>query len=216
MKNKIDFIKSLILIGFVVIMSSCNKNDEAKVDNKLDIKIDKIAIVGIGEFDFKDSLIYMAVDTINYKIKIITEPAGANIYYKTATSDFIKLDKDWILVDSTTKKLSFYSDLTGYNKTQIKSLDFYFNNDSVIKNLKVFPNLCSKELDFKFNSKTRGVLSFQIYDMMGMIKSSNDVFISTDTYYVITDLYGLSNGIYIVKLNYGGSKMTHKLVKQSK
>ena len=210
MRNTDNLIKTMLLCLLICVISSCDKKDTIKTD----IKINKISIDGIGDFDYKDSLVYAAVDTVIYKVSIITEPTNANIYYKTGLGDYIKLTTNSIVVDSTTKKLSFYADKDGYNKTPIKSMDFAFNNDSLIKSFDLYPNPTVGQLKIGLNSKTRGVLMYNIYDVTGLLKMTKNEIVLKDSFLVSTYITQFSKGIYILKLNYGETKLMMNLIKQ--
>ena len=205
-----NLIRIMILCVFVLLISSCNKKDELKKD----IKIVKLSIDGVMDFDYMDSLTYAAVDTIKYRLKIITEPTNAIIYYKTGLNNYIKLSSDWISVDSTINKISFYADLEGYNKTQIKSINFAYNNDSLISRFDLYPNPSVGQVKIGFNTKTRGILIYKIYNILGLLKLSKDTIVSTDSILTVSDISSFENGIYILKLNYGETTLTKKLVKQ--
>lgn len=188
--------------------SSCNEEDETLSD----IVINEMIIDGVGNFDYEDNLNYAAVDSIEYRVNISTTPANANIYYKTEDSDFTPLNTDWILIDSSTSKLFFYAELEGYNSTQVKSIDFSFENDSL--NVNIYPYATSGLLNIEINNNTRGVLSYNIYDRMGNLKITKQEAILGDTFLFNDDLSEFDAGLYFLKLNYGETKLVKKIMKQ--
>jgi hypothetical protein len=210
MKHTNHVIKIMLLFAIFIIVFGCNKKEETKPN----IKFTKISINGVGDFEFKDSLTYAAVDSSIYKVKIYTEPAVAKIYYKTGSNSFVKLDSGWISIDSTSKRLDFYADLDGYNKTQIKSLDFSFKNDSLLRSFNMYPNPTSGQLKFGFSSKTRGVLKYSIYYVSGLLKITKEETVLTDTCLITTDITQFASGIYLLRLNYGETILTKPLIKQ--
>jgi hypothetical protein len=122
-----------LILGVLVFLYACDGEPRPHV------KIKKISINNVGDFDYQHSLTFATVDTLQYEIKIITDPEDAEIYY-TANSNFSKQRNEWILIDSNTSQIQtqvrfkhksdsntsqiqFYAEKQGFNKSDIKALD---------------------------------------------------------------------------------------------
>jgi hypothetical protein len=203
---------TLIPILVLGLVTSCDKNEG---NTNLDIRIDKVVVNNEGDFTFMDSLIYLVCDTSQYEIKIQTEPKDADMFYSKNTDDFIKMTENWILIDSTFKTIRFYSQVQGYNKTDIHEIDFGFNNDSIITKVNLYPNPFVDNINFHIESKNiRGEFDYKIIDVTGKIISTETVFISGDEIEKNIDLSDLSNGIYLIQFDFGNSKLINKIIKQ--
>jgi hypothetical protein len=203
---------TLIPILVFGLVTSCDKNES---NTNLDIRIDKVVVNNEGEFSFKDSLIYLVCDTLQYEIKIQTEPKDVDMFYSKNMDDFIKMTGDWILIDSTFKTIRFYSQGQGYNKTDIHEIDFGFNNDSIIRIVNLYPNPFVDNINFRIESKNiRGEYDFKIFDVTGKIMSTETDFISGDEIENNVDLGDLVSGVYFIKFNFGNTHLIDKMIKQ--
>ncbi|MGL1886012.1 MAG: T9SS type A sorting domain-containing protein [Reichenbachiella sp.] len=173
-----------------------------------------ISIQDIGDFDYQDSLIIATVDSLKYEIKIITEPEDADIYYSTPNRDFDKQQSEWIHIDSTIYEIQFYADKQGFNKSSIKGIEIDSYHNNLIMTVDLYPNPFDSIINIEINSKTRGKLHYQVFDLTGKLFQSDDYFISDDSFKKSTDLSDLEYGVYILHIEYGNTTLTKKIMRQ--
>lgn len=208
-----QFLKiTLILIIFTGFMTSCDKKDDK---NKINIQIDKVIVNNDGEFIFKGSIEYIVNDTLQYQVKIQTNPADADIYYSKNENDFNRLSEDWITIDSTYKYLRFYAKGQNYNETDIYKINFGFGNDSTISTVYLYPNPFVDYINFGFKSKNiRDKYCYKVLDLTGKIVLIQNDFVTEDEIERNIDLKSLSSGIYLIQFDFGNTKLISKIVKR--
>lgn len=207
--RKVYFSKCILLL-FLFTVSSCDKKEEPLPA----IEIKSILIKNIGEFNYQDSITYAAIDTVQYELKVITDPEDAEIYHKQVDGEFVKFSGKWIRIDSGTIPLEFYAKKNDYANTGLKKIDFSYETGDLIYDIKLYPNPFDKELTFEIVGKTRGGLNFQVMNRWGQILQSYDEFVSEDKFVVQKELKDLIPGLYIIRFYYGNSTVAKKVIKE--
>lgn len=199
----INIIKCTIIFAcLITVANSCHNEDDIVIP---ELRIRKVFVRDVGEFDFQDSLTFAAADTTEYFVKFITEPSDAEIYHSPASKHFKKLNTEWILINSEISKLNFYLKFDRF-KTEIKTLDFSFNESSTIENATLYPNPCADDrINIAFESKTRGHLQYQITTADGHPLKSGKEFIDSNSFLKEIDIQDLETGQYNIKLKYGNT-----------
>lgn len=210
---KKQLIKILAILIFIIsFMGLCDKKDDV---DKLDIRFEKVIVNNAGEFTYKDSLIYIVNDTIQYELKFETGPEDVDLYYSKNMDDYNKLEEEWILIDSTFRFIRFYAQKQGYNVTDVYNIDFGYDNDSLISSVNLFPNPFVNILNYEFETKNiRGGYFYNIYDMTGKVILTDNGFVSEDNISNDIDLSELSSGIYLIQFNFGNTTLINTIIKQ--
>lgn len=201
-----------IAIILAISITSCKKNDD---NNYPDIMIDKVIVKNEGEFICKDSLTYIVNDTLQYQLKFTTTPENGAVYYSKNTNDFVALAAEWILVDSTFNSLRFYVKGQDDNTSGIYKINFGFGNDTLKPTLYVYPNPFDTSLNFEFSGKNiRGCYSYKIFDLKEQEVFAQNDFISEDEIQTRINLDSLPPGIYLMKFEFGNTKLIKKILKK--
>ena len=195
-----------LLIVLVFITASCKK--EA---NKPDIKISKVVIDDIMEMDYNDSILYAGLATMSYKVQFKTEPYNSKIYYDIDSKGFKAMDSTGISIDSTVRKLSYYAEAPGYNRTAILSIGFDFSKNDTIRGFHISMPYDSYALYINYLSNQRGTLNYAIFSLTGDKILSGESFITVSSGVLLLDLSGIQSGEYIIRLNFGESTMSKNI-----
>lgn len=208
LKNKLICISILL---FTLIINSCNKEDL----EKLDLRIENVVIKNVGEFEFKDSLVFMANDLYQYQLKFETDLEDVNLYYSKNDEGFVHNKNVWIDIDSGFNHLNFYFEKKGFKRTGLKKLDFQTDNDSLLKNTTIYPYPFEREFYININEfNVRGQIEFTFYDISGRLVDRKIEFKSEDIFETQVDFLFNPPGMYVVKLRLGNQIKTMKVLKK--
>jgi hypothetical protein len=195
-----------LLIVLALITASCKKEEI-----KPDITIGKVVIEDIMEMDYNDSILYAGLATLSYKVKFKTDPDNSKIYYNIDTKGFKAMDSTGITIDSNVRKLSYYAESPGYNRTAVLSIEFDFSKRDTIRGFNITMPYNSYAVYINYRSNQRGTLNFAVYSLAGVKVFTGESFITVSSGVVMLDLSGIQPGEYIIRLNFGESTMSKSI-----
>ncbi len=89
--------------------------------------------------------------------------------------------------------------------------------EEILQTVEVSPNPFYDSIEIVIDSRVKGDLFYQVFNMSGGIMKSDELILdSTTPHTILVDLSKLDVGLYLLKLEYDGASVAKRLIKQDK
>jgi hypothetical protein len=175
----------------------------------------EVTVNDSNEIAISDSIYFILPDTLPNKVTVISDEAGANLFYSINNGGFTMGLMDAITLHRNDSLFQFYLSKEGFDDSEIKSIAFQRHSKEFLNQIEVNSQISNSDLSLELDDKSRGMLNVEIVSMTGRRLLQRTHFKNTDRFiieYTLAD--DLSTGIYIASVTFGLEKKAFKLIKE--